>query len=404
MGYKIVVCGSGNVGHIVAGIAGGNAEIESCVYTKDEQKAIRWHAILEKEPLIIKQRNKGVETTVSIAHEVLITSEAEEAARNCDMIILAVPAFVHADYLKELAPFMEDGVVIVGFPGQNGFEFETSTIVDLDNVVLMNFDSSPWSCRIQNFGSNACIVGRKAMIVAALRGDLGRSRIADPFSFIRELLCKDTKVVEASSMLAVSLMSINAYSHPAIMYYFWKNWDGKPLKEIPLFYQSIQEETANFLTRISEEGQRIGAAVKAQFPEEDMSTFLSMFEWDLTRYSHMIEDHTDQLSVLRTNRSYDGMLHPMIEVEGGFIPNFKQRFLSEDVPYGLVPVRGIAEIVGVKTLLIDEILEWSQAKLEKEYLVNGEFIGKDIKDTRAPQNFGYSTLNDIIWIKSALLQ
>ena len=41
---------------------------------------------------------------------------------------------------------------------------------------------------------------------------------------------------------------------------------------------------------------------------------------------------------------------------GKFVPNFGYRYLSEDVPFGLVTTRALAEIVDVETPAIEEVI------------------------------------------------
>ena len=79
-----------------------------------------------------------------------------------------------------------------------------------------------------------------------------------------------------------------------------------------------------------------------------------------------------------------------------FVPDFAHRYLTEDVPYGLVVIRGIAEIVQVDTPSIDKVLLWAQEKIGKEYLVGSKLQGKDVTSTRAPQRYGLITLNAIL--------
>ena len=79
-----------------------------------------------------------------------------------------------------------------------------------------------------------------------------------------------------------------------------------------------------------------------------------------------------------------------------FVPDFAHRYLTEDVPYGLVVIQGIAEIVQVDTPSIDKVLLWAQEKLGKEYLVGSKLQGKDVASTRAPQKYGLITLKAIL--------
>ena len=69
----------------------------------------------------------------------------------------------------------------------------------------------------------------------------------------------------------------------------------------------------------------------------------------------------------------------MIEVTPGqFIPNFQYRYLTEDVPYGLVVTRALGELINVKTPTIDEVISWAQHVMDKVYLIDGRLCGTDI--------------------------
>lgn len=67
--------------------------------------------------------------------------------------------------------------------------------------------------------------------------------------------------------------------------------------------------------------------------------------------------------------------------------------MSEDVPYGLVVTRGIAELAGVETSKMDELLMFCQKMSGKEYLKDDKVCGKDIGETRSPQRYGYTDLH-----------
>ncbi len=51
-----------------------------------------------------------------------------------------------------------------------------------------------------------------------------------------------------------------------------------------------------------------------------------------------------------------GLKHPMIEQDGKFMPNFKFRYLFEDVPYGMAVIKGIASLAGVQTPKLDMVI------------------------------------------------
>lgn len=122
-----------------------------------------------------------------------------------------------------------------------------------------------------------------------------------------------------------------------------------------------------------------------------------MLEWDLRCYPGDIADKTNQYTALRTNAAYQGLKHPMKETgDGKFEPDFHHRYLTEDIPYGLSVIRGIADIAGVKTPNIDKVLVWAQERVGKKYLEGDELKGSDVATTRAPQRYGLFTLKDVL--------
>ena len=86
----------------------------------------------------------------------------------------------------------------------------------------------------------------------------------------------------------------------------------------------------------------------------------------------------------------------MYEADGVFIPDFQTRYLTEDVPFGLLVTRGIAELAGTATPVVDKVLSWAQYRLEKEYLVDGKLQGTDLPSTRSPQRFGFVDLDEFM--------
>ena len=87
----------------------------------------------------------------------------------------------------------------------------------------------------------------------------------------------------------------------------------------------------------------------------------------------------------------------MIEIAPGeFVPDFQYRYVSEDVPYGLVVAKSIGELAGVATPTLDSVIDWSQNKLGKRYLVNGKLTGEDVHELRIPQNNGLKSLSELL--------
>jgi hypothetical protein len=395
---RVLVCGTGGGAHVLACILSTNPDVDVRVFTQNADKIRRWRESMWTEPLTVTVREGNVER-VALTAQPFVVSGDPSLARGCDFIIFAVPAFMHASYLALLQPHIEDGCVIVGLPGQNGFEFDVREALDerQQNCVVMNFESLPWICRIVEFGKAASIFGTKDSLVGALEGDLLKARVADPLGFMQQLLGESPQLVVRGHLLGITLRSPNAYSHPPIMYARWKDWDGVALESAPLFYQGIDEGAAELLGKVSEEVVSMSKRIMAEHYPLDLSQVIPMYDWDITCYGNDIKDKTNLMTALRTNSGYEGITHPMIQTgQGTYLPDFNHRFLTEDVPFGLVVIRGIAEIARVPTPCIDTVLSWCQERLGKEYLVGSRLIGKDLATTRCPQRYGFKTIEEVL--------
>ncbi len=316
------------------------------------------------------------------------------------MVILAVPAFLHSNYLAALAPYLEDGCLIVGLPGHCGFEFEVNHVLAsaMQHFTVVNFDALPWVARLSEFGRAVTVTATKDVLVGAMqqRDPIG-SRIPDPLPVLQHLLGPRPRLVITGHPLGITLRAPNASVHPPVMYSRWRDWDGVPLAEAPRFYTDLDELAASMIDGISRECVATAQAIMLAHPEADLSQVISAYDWEIDAYDALIADKTTLMTALRTNSGHAAARHPMKEVGlGKFVPDFAHRFLSEDIPFGLVVVRGIAEIAGVETPTIDLILSWSQERLGRRYLTAAGLVGPDIAFSRAPQRYGLTTLHEIL--------
>ena len=54
-------------------------------------------------------------------------------------------------------------------------------------------------------------------------------------------------------------------------------------------------------------------------------------------------------------------------------------YKRQDIEFGLCIIKAFAELCDIKTPTVDKLILWAQELLGKEYLLNGELIGKDAK-------------------------
>ncbi len=394
-----MLCTTGAASHTLAGVLSAQPDVEVSVFSQNAVKVRAWQRILERDHLAVSVRDGDDERVAFSGNSFTVTNDPEAAARGCDILLLSLPAFLHSRYLSSLAPYLEDGCVIVGLPGQCGFEFDVRDVLGARprHFLVVNFDSLPWVCRLVEFGRNALIAGTKQVLVGAMQGDPDATRIGDPLAALQRLLGSPPRLDVAGHLLGITLRSPNASNHPPMMYSRWKEWDGAALESPPLFYEALDEQGAALLWAVNGELRATAQRIMAEHPAADLSQVIPAYDWEIACYGPVIEDKTNLMTAVRTNSGYAGIPHPMIELgPGRFMPDFGHRFLAEDVPYGLAVLRGIAQIAGVPTPSIDQVLTWGQRQLAREYLTGSGLVGRDVSSTRSPQRYGYTTLPEVL--------
>eukprot|EP00483_Globobulimina_turgida_P012703 UN12726 len=133
-----------------------------------------------------------------------------------------------------------------------------------------------------------------------------------------------------------------------------------------------------------------------------------IYDWYISSYGADCSDISTLQRIIVTNPGYNGLTHPCVadEASGGYVPNFQYRYLSEDIPMGLVVMRGLSLILEERykkkceTPVMDSIIQWAQKQLNKEYLrynADGSIVpGRDINETRAPQRYGFTSIKQLV--------
>lgn len=396
---RVVLCSTSAGTHVLAGVLSDQPDVEVTVLTLNEDKARAWQRSLHDAALTVTVPDGGGTRVAHTARDLRVTCQPDVAAEGADIVVLAVPAFLHSAYLAALAAHLDDGCVVVGLPGHGGFEQEVRRVLPpgLRHVGVVNFDALPWIARVVEPARAVHVAATKNVLAGALDGDLGGSRVPDLPSTLQRLLGAPPRLVVAGHPLGITLRAPNASVHPPVMYRRWKDWDGQPLAEAPPFYREIDEEAASLIAGISRECVATAEVLMLARPDADLSQVVDALEWELAAYGSLIADPTDLMTALRTNSGHHAARHPMKEVAPGrLVPDFGHRFLAEDIPYGLVVVRGIAEIAGVDTPTIDLVLSWGQDKLGKVYLTPAGLTGRDVATSRAPQRYGLTTVAELV--------
>lgn len=128
----------------------------------------------------------------------------------------------------------------------------------------------------------------------------------------------------------------------------------------------------------------------------------------LTMYGGQISDTSSLKRIFNTNKGYSRVPFPMIPVPGQDLKNTppgdvqvvlnkNARFFWEDLPYGLVILKDIANIVGVPSPNITRAIQFHQEYMPVKYVdTNGDFILHELSKTGAPSAYGIKTIEALV--------
>lgn len=391
----ITICGGGNAAHAIIPIIKkySNCKVNLLFYYQHELDIFQ--KLLNENRYITAV--KGKEEFYGRPDKV--SKLPEEVCQDADLILLPLPAFAHERVLLQIVPFLKNGSVIGAMPARGGFEYPTLEILgNFPNkkIKLFGLQTLPWACRIREYGSKVDILGEKEAVGLAAYPSEIRSELSEILVHLF-----DIRIEPLPNMLTLTLANIGQIVHPGIMYGLFKGKENEKYKkeEIPLFYQGVTKEIAQILVKMSDEIMALTMEVQKKFKNIDLTNVLSLKKWLISSYKKSIQDDTTIEKCFTTNLAYQGLKAPMQELKDGFyVPDFQSRYLTEDVPYGLIVTRAIAQLAKVPTPVIDEVILAVSGWMGKEYLVNGDLKGKDITNARIPQNYGLNRLEELIKI------
>jgi len=391
---SVLICGGGNAAQVCCCLFGARYKVTAISLYADE--AERWSKCVKEAGVMeckLEQLGKSIRAVPD-----LITKDPS-CAKDVDIVLFTVPSSFHEQYLTALAPYVKDSTIFAIMPARSGCDFLFKKVMGAraSKLGLVAFETLPWACRFVEWGTTSVVIGTKDAIGAAIVPPAGKSK-TEVMLKLQGLLGVEPMIVECPNVMSISLGNPGQVVHPGIVYGRWKDWDGKPLKQKPLFYHGADDFCASVLIGLSDDIQAVCRKLKSIQPAFDMSQVKTIFEWYMASYSQSCADTSNLQRALVTNTSYTGLCHPMRGDEtSGYTPDFQFRYLSEDVPTGLCFTKGVAEILDVRTPMIDKVMLWCQEKLGKEFITpDGKMAGRDIGGTRAPQAYGVKTKEDLL--------
>ena len=163
-------------------------------------------------------------------------------------------------------------------------------------------------------------------------------------------------------------------------------------------YQDFDDFSAEITQKLSDELLLLKNGIIEKFPEIDLSPIIDLKDNIYAAYKEQVKDTTNLKTVFCTNAAYAGITTPMHKkASGKLIPALKSRVFYEDIPFGLLILHNIGEILGIKTPTMDTCIFWAQNLMNMKYLEkDGTMNPKAIQDTGCPMKFGIKTTEQLV--------
>jgi hypothetical protein len=394
---KIIICGAGNAAQTLIALLAADHAATVTVYAPLADEAEHLRQAMQLDGLCATFPN-GKQFCGRAA---LITADAQEAGAGVDLVLLALPAFAHEAVLRALAPHLPETAWICALPARGGFDLLAQEVLGgtrepalAPHHVICGLQTLPWACRIRDWGRAVDVLGAKAAVDVAI---WPATRAGEVTATLSALI--HAPLTPITSFLALTLANTGQIIHPGIMYGLFHRWNGAPFpaRQIPLFYGGVDGETAEVLATMSAEVLMVRDAIARTAPHLDLSSVVDVQTWLLDAYPEQIADKYSLQTAFNSNSAYAGLTAPVTKVgDDAYVPAFASRYLAEDVPYSLLVTRGIAALAGIDTPMIDRVICWAQARLDREYLVDGRVAGRDITVSHAPQRFGIDSMAELL--------
>lgn len=278
----------------------------------------------------------------------VITTDPEQAIKGCNVLLVIVPAFAQKYIAKAIAPYLEDGQMIVLNPGNFGGTIEFGQILKNEGVkkdiILAETECLIYACRKKS-PSTVWIRGYKNELQIAALPATDNQVVLETMKYLYPT------VTSAANVITTGLSNPNSVGHPPIMLLNTGSIDNK--KDFLFYWEGLSPAVGVVMEELDKERMYIGSA----------------FNLGLTRkvdtakrwYSAQGAKGETLHELLGKNPIYQWSKGP---------DTLQHRYILEDIPYGLVPMEELADLAGTPSPTI-------KAMIQLGCLVTGKDLRKE---------------------------
>ncbi|MBA7706820.1 Opine dehydrogenase [subsurface metagenome] len=274
------------------------------------------------------------------------TTNFAEALDGVGYIMMAVPAIGAKDFFNYVVPYLEDGQTIVKWSANFSALSFASMLKEKGvekEITLAETHTLPWGCRLVAPATVQIMVWAVKLLLATLPAK-NIDRVIDD---VRKMY----PVVAGENVLAASLNNLNPIVHPigTVMNAGWIDAVGK---DFYLYRDGNTLSTSKGIKAVFEEVSKVADAVGVtmlEYPEEDFWKKSAI----MSTYFRAAFDKEGAVAKISGPSSV------------------KSRYITEDIPYGLVPIAKLGRHFNVATPVINAVIEFASVINQTNYQEEG---------------------------------
>lgn len=274
-----------------------------------------------------------------------ITTDIGEAIFGAEIIFVIVPSFGHKRFAELSAPYLDDGQIIVLAPGNMHGALEFAATVrkggNQSDVIFSEMDCMMYACRKKD---------AKSIWLRGYKHNLGFS--AFPAKRTVGALAKLKKLyphlMQRDNVLATGMSNTNTTVHIPIMLFNIRNVEAK--SDLLFYGECLSPCIGKFVEAMDDE--RMGFARNELFKLQDVKELL------LSWYGHQGAKGDTFWEAQTTNPIYPNSKLPTDK---------NNRYLTEDVPYGLIPIMELMDLFGLPHPTLDAAERTASIFCERDF-------------------------------------
>jgi len=280
----------------------------------------------------------------------MVTSDIHQAVENVEIIFIPLPGFAVAVYAELLAPFLKKEQIVVLMPGTlAALEFRQALKVNGNRAepIVAETGGLPFATRLTGPGRVQTFHIRSVCALAAVPGNKGR-RVYEKLKGLYSFSLKD-------SVVETGLGHLTPLLHPAGCLLNAGRIE-RSHGEFYMYEEGMTPSVVKVIEDVDRERLQIGKALGIDLPDG---------------VNMMVESGYGPRGTLWESLNGSAGLTP---VKGP--DSLTNRYVTEDVPYGLVAWSSLGHAVGVATPVIDALIQIGASIMGKNCRREGRNLEK----------------------------